>query len=60
MASIQHLAHILRPGDQETTVRWVNNVIVSSYNGYTGDLDLDTELRQLGLCLATDLEDFLV
>ena len=43
--------YILRPGDQETTVRWVNNVIVSSYNGYTGDLDLDTELWQLGLAM---------
>ena len=43
--------YILRPGDQETTVRWVNNVIVSSYNGYTGDVDLDTELWQLGLAV---------
>ena len=43
--------YILRPGDQETTVRWVNNVIVSSYNGYTWDMDLDTELWQLGLAM---------
>ena len=34
-----------------TTFRCVNNVIISNYNEYTGDLDLDTELWQLGLAM---------